>query len=169
MNSTKHISGFTLIELIVVISLISVLLFFSLPALERGFLINSETRADDINRLVNDLKKRAVFQQIDYSLQIDTISGTVWVTDETMNEEALNHSKENAISLSENLNIINIDFPGAVISGDKEYQIKFRKQGYSDFAVIHIVEDKKDLTLTIEPFLPKVQLINGHISLEDCN
>ncbi len=44
-----------------------------------------------------DLKKRAVEQNIDFLLHIDTGSGMIWVADDTMDDEAREAAKEKGI------------------------------------------------------------------------
>lgn len=169
MTKFKHISGFTLVELIVVVSIIATLLLFSFPVFRNRVLFSdSESQVGDIVCLINDLKKRAVVQNIDYLLHMDHGSGLVWVTNETMDDEAKEAAKEKGVLLSERIDIIDIEFPGIKRTGDVEHWIRFRKQGYSDFALIHVIENEKNITLKIEPFLPQVQLLNKHVYLEDC-
>lgn len=169
LSRYKIISGFTLIELIVVISIVATLLLFSFPVFRNIVLFsNSASQAGNIVRLINDLKKRAIAQNIDYLMHIDPGSGIVWVTNEAMDDEAKKVAKEKGALLSERIDIIDVEFPGIKRTGDMEYRIKFRKQGHSDFALIHIIENEKNITLKIEPFLSQVQLLNKHVYLEDC-
>ncbi|MDA3787361.1 MAG: prepilin-type cleavage/methylation domain-containing protein, partial [Desulfobacula sp.] len=158
-----------LIELIVVISIVATLLLFSFPVFRNFSLFSDATsQVGDIVRLTNDLKKRAVAQNIDFLMHIDSGSGMVWVTNDVMDNEAKEAAKENGVSLSEKIDIIDIEFPGIREAGNIEHRIRFRKQGYSDFALIHIIESGKNITLKIEPFLSQVQLLNKHVYLDDC-
>ena len=129
---------------------------------------NSAGQTGDIVRLINGLKKRAVAQNMDYTMHMDPGSGMLWVTDEKMDDEAKKMAKETGVSLSEKINIIDVEFPGIKKTGNMEHKIQFKKQGYSDFALIHINEHKKNITLRIEPFLSQVQILNKYVSLEDC-
>ena len=158
-----------MIELIVVISIVAILLLFSFPMFKDLVLFsNSAGQTGDIVRLINGLKKRAVAQNMDYTMHMDPGSGMLWVTDEKMDDEAKKMAKETGVSLSEKINIIDVEFPGIKKTGNMEHKIQFKKQGYSDFALIHINEHKKNITLRIEPFLSQVQILNKYVSLEDC-
>ncbi|MEN8211516.1 MAG: type II secretion system protein [Thermodesulfobacteriota bacterium] len=169
LNRSKKISGFTLIELIVVISIVGTLLLFSFPLFsDLNLFPGSKGGVGDIVRLINDLKKRAVKQNIDFSLHIDRGSGMIWVADDSMDAEAREAAEEKGVHLSEDLSLLDVEFPGFKQRDALKYQIRFRSEGYSDFALIHLTKDEKNITLKIEPFLSQVQLIGRHIYLDDC-
>ena len=117
---------------------------------------------------MDDLKKRAIELDVDFLMHMDKRSGMVWVTHNKMDNEAENKARENGVKLSDNITILDIEFPGMTDTQTQDYQIRFNRQGYSDFAFIHIIENKSNITLKIEPFLSRVQLINRHIHHEDC-
>jgi len=168
LNKPSKISGFTLVELIVVISIVSLLLLFSLPVFRSIDLFSDSTRqVGDIVRLVNDLKSRSIEQDKDFILNIDAGAGVLWVTDDAMDEEAVILAKDKGVQLSEGLTLLDVEFPRSKQT-DGEYQIKFRKQGYSDFVFIHLMDDEENITLKIEPFLSQVQVLESHIYLDDC-
>ncbi len=156
-------------ELTVVIIIISILLLFSFPMLRNISLFSDPPgRTGDLVRLTQDLKKRAIEHHKDFYMHLDTGSGTVWVTDETMNEAAKLSAKQNGTQLSNDLSIQGVETPGGTETSVREYEIAFKKEGYSDFALIHMIENKKRMTLKIEPFLTQVQLFDTHIHFEDC-
>jgi prepilin-type N-terminal cleavage/methylation domain-containing protein len=174
LNKFKKIAGFTLIELIVVLSIIGTLAMFSLPLFSNLNLFSDSTGdTGDIVRLINDLKKRAVEHNSEFILHIDTGSGMIWVTNDAMDEEEISSAQEKGVPFAENLTVIGVDFPNSRATEELKYQIRFRKQGYSDFAIIHITRthlakgDKK-ISLKIEPFLSQIQFIDGHIYFDDC-
>ncbi len=169
LNKSKKISGFTLIELIVVISIVGTLLLFSFPLFSDLNLFSSSKGGEgDLVRLINDLKKRAVAQNIDFSLHMDRGSGMIWVADDTMDDEAREAAEEKGVHLFEDLSLLDVEFPGSKQENTLKYQIRFRSEGYSDFALIHLTKGEKKITLKIEPFLSQVQLIWRHIYFGDC-
>lgn len=169
MNNYNKISGFTLIELVVVISIVSVLLLFSFPVFrDISLFSDSTTRVGDIVRLANDLKKRAVKKNIDFVMHLDTGSGLLWVTNDAMDDKAKDLAKEKGVLFSDNIQVLDIEFPGIKDSGNREHRIRFQRKGYSDFVLIHIIEDEKDMTLRIEPFLPLVKVLHKHVYFTDC-
>lgn len=156
-------------ELTVVIIIISLLLLFSFPLLRNiSFFSDPPGRTGDLVRLIQDLKKRAIELHKDFYMHLDTGSGTLWVTDETMNEAVKLSAKQNSTLLAGDLSIQGVETPGGTKTAAREYEIAFKKEGYSDFALIHMIENKKRLTLKIEPFLTQVQLLDTHIHFEDC-
>ncbi len=169
MNNFRQIPGFTFIELIVVISIFSIVLLFSFPLFKDIQLFNdNEGQAGDIARLVENLKKRAIEQNADFLLHIDKISAKIWITHENMEKEAAQESKEKATQISSETQILDVQYAGQKKQNLDEYHIRFRKQGYSDFVLIHMIEDERNLTLKIEPFLPQTSILNKHINFEDC-
>ena len=69
-------NGFTLIELIVVIALIGLMLFFSLPRLQHNpFLDDSNKSARWLIGKIQALKESAIRDQKQYALHIDLDSG----------------------------------------------------------------------------------------------
>lgn len=169
MNSLKKISGFTLIELIVVISIIALLLLFSFPMFEGVRIVShTDSQVGDVERLINDLKTRAIERNIDFTLHLDSGSGMVWVTDDAMDEDARRAAKENSARLSEKITISDVEFPEVRETGSREHQIRFSRLGYSDFALIHVIADHGNITIKIEPFLSRVLVQKGHVNFEDC-
>ncbi len=161
--------GFTLVELIVVISIVGILLLFSLPLFSGvNFFSDSKGSVGDIVRLINDIKKRAVEQNIDFKLHIDKNSNRLWITNASMDDEANNNAEAKGVQLPKNLSILDVQFPGFHATDDQEYQIRFANHGYSDFVLIHLTEGGQNVTLKIEPFLSRVQFIDSHIYLDDC-
>ncbi len=141
---------------------------FSFPVLN-NFNLFSDSKGElgNIVRLINDLKNRAVEQDSDFLLHIDTASGTLLVTNDAMDDKELAAAKEKSVQLTEGLSVLDVEFPGLRQTDDFECQIRFRREGYSDFALIHFIKDGKNMTLKIEPFLSQVQLIDRHVGFSD--
>ncbi len=165
MVSLRANSGFTLIELIVVIVIMSVLLVFAMPRFS-SFIFTDDT--DRIARWVifkaGSLKNRAVKEQKEYVINVDLDNNRFWITDESMlDEEALQSASDKSYNLPENVRILDVEFPGRgrIMQGIAE--IFFYKKGYSDQAVIHIEgDDERKISLFIEPFLPSVKLVEEY-------
>jgi len=159
-------NGFTLIELIVVVIIMSVMLVFAGPRLS-GFIF-----PDDTNKIVRwlivnarSLRSNAVQQQKNYTLNLDIDNNRLWVADESMDtEEALKKAYEKSYSLPETVRLLDVEFPGRgrVLQGTAE--ISFYKKGYSDQAIIHIqgLDDRK-VSLLVESFLPSVKWVEEYV------
>ena len=161
-------SGFTLIELIVVISLMGLMLFFTLPRMgDNPFLDDSKQSSRWLMGKVQMLKESAIRDQKQHSLHFDLDSGLIWETNESMTvedreEAALNSS----YSLPDDLRIIDIEYPqkGKVDSGQAE--ITFYKAGYTDKALVHMQEDDTYISFLIEPFLSHVQFFEEYVGFD---
>jgi len=170
LNKKQHIArGFTLFELLIVISIFAVLLTVFVPVFQSSVPFSqSESNTGQIVNLIEDLKKRSVSNQESLSLHIDTSQDLLWISGISMDDEAMETAREKGVPLSEEISILDIEYPGLKEDGQKEYVIRFSKYGYSDFALIHMTDDGEDLTIWIEPFLFDVQVIKGHRYLEEC-
>ena len=169
MNKYQDISGFTIIELIVVMAVISSLLYFSLPVFRDVALFSRGTnQAGDMVRLINDLKKRAVAQDADLVMHLDTMSNKVWVTSDRMDASEKEEAKENSAQISRDIVVSGVEYPDSPLTDFLELKLRFSRHGYSDAAHIHIMENQEHITLKIAPFLPQVQIRDGHVHFEDC-
>jgi prepilin-type N-terminal cleavage/methylation domain-containing protein len=158
-------SGFTLIELIVVIVIMSVLLVFAMPRFSSFILTdNMDTVTRWLIFKANSLKNRAVKDQKYYVINVDLDNNRFWITDESMvDEETLQHAADKSYNLPENVRILDVEFPGKGRTMQGIAEIFFYKKGYSDQAVIHIKgDDERKISLFVEPFLPSVKLVEEY-------
>jgi prepilin-type N-terminal cleavage/methylation domain-containing protein len=161
-------SGFTLIELIVVIALMGLMLFFSLPRLQNNpFLDDGKTSSRWLIVKVQTLKESALRDQKQYTLHFDLDSGRVWESNEAMSQEDLESAVLNSYALPDDIRIIDIEYPtkGKVYSGQAD--ITFYKAGYTDKALVHMQEGDTYMSFLIEPFLSEVQFFEKYASFED--
>ncbi|MEW6673898.1 MAG: type II secretion system protein [Thermodesulfobacteriota bacterium] len=168
MHLKKKNSGYTLIELVVVVTLISIMLFFAVPRFQGTILTDStKTLSRWVIVKTRSLKAAAVRDQKRYMLNIDLDAGKFWVTSETMSEEALQNAERDGYRLPEDIRIIDVEFPlkGKITGGRVE--ISFYKADYSDKVVIHIENDRRrQMTFLIEPFLTGVKLYEQYVGFE---
>lgn len=154
--------GFTLIELIVVILLISIVMVFAAPRLDVSFFSDQERKLSAwILLTVKSLKENAVKTQTLNTLHIDLDANRMWtsmgeVTDET--------PRENEYVLPAGYRLMDVQFPEMDKITREIAVIRFYKKGYSDKALIHI-EDNDDIqsSYLIEPFLPHVKISDTYI------
>ena len=173
-NSPK---GFTLIELVAVLAVISIMLFFTVPR------FNTFSQTDDIKGVsrwlittVSQLKSKAMSDQIPFVLTVDLSNNlfqisAVGTADESQPDEKAS-SEEAAISatefkLSDHIKITGVLYPGQDPISSGQADIFFYAKGYSDRAIIHIADDNNNrLSFLIEPFLNQVELLSGHLDFQ---
>jgi len=162
-------SGFTLIELTVVISLISIMLFFAVPRFRNTLLtdgVNNTSRW--IIGKVRILKEYSSNKRKLCILHVNMDSNKMWISIETMTEEQLEKAQEKGFEIPEDVKVINVEFPQRGIVSSGRADIYFYRAGYSDKALIHIQgDDEQKLSFLIEPFLPKVKLYEKYVNFED--
>ena len=167
--SFKLNQGFTLIELIVVITLISLMLFFAIPRFQVDVLSDNTNKASRwIMLKVHSLKEKAVREQKLYVLHISLDSNRLWVTSEIMSQEEFQAAEANGYELSDNINLLDVEYPDEEKISVGRADIYFYKKGYSDKAIIHISNDDNERrSFLIEPFLSHVRLYDKYIGFED--
>mgnify|MGYP000290701096 CR=1 FL=1 len=155
--------GFTLLELIVVILLMTILLGFAIPAFQGGALTGSRDNvARELLSAVQKLKTAALRRQSLHTLHLDLDQGRLWVTreDQRDNEEAPEQASE--WKLPDATRIAQVRFPGDREIRSGTVAINFYPQGYSDRAIVRLGGDGKQHTdLVIEAFLPMALIASG--------
>jgi len=162
-EAARRRSGFTLLELIVVILLMTILLGFAIPAFQGGALTGSRDNvARELLSAVQKLKTAALRRQSLHTLHLDLDQGRLWVTreDQMDNEETPEQASE--WKLPDATRIAQVRFPGDREIRSGTVAINFYPQGYSDRAIVRLAGDGKQHTdLVIEAFLPMALIASG--------
>ena len=169
MPGFERIKGFTLIELIVVISLISIMLFFAVPRFQSNVLSDSTKEVSRwILLKIPFIKESAAREQRRYILHVSLDSNKLWITHEAMLEEALQSAETNAYKLPEDIKLLDVEYPDQKKISVGQADIYFNEKGYSDKAIIHLEnDDNEKFSFLIEPFLLRVRLYNSYAGFED--
>jgi prepilin-type N-terminal cleavage/methylation domain-containing protein len=160
--------GFTLLELIVVITLLGIMLVFTVPRFhDTLFLDGGKKGARWIIGKVRALKEAAIQNQKNYTLHIDLDTQRYWETDESMSTEDRENAALNAVSIPGDLTIADIEYPirGKINSGQAD--IRFYKTGYTDKLLIHLQDDAEYVSFLIEPFLSEVTQYETYAGFDD--
>ena len=160
--------GFTLIELIIVVFLISIMLFLYIPKFQEAVMFDSTKRVSRwIIGKVKALKEGSITNYKSYFLHVDLDNNRMWVTNELMSEEEMQNA-EQGFELPDDIHLVDVEYPGKdkILSGRAD--IYFYKKGYSDKALIHIEDSgNKQLSFLIEPFLYDVELYEEYVEFEN--
>lgn len=169
MPGFERIKGFTLIELIVVISLISIMLFFAIPRFQRNVLQDSTKVVSRwILLKIPYLKERAAREQKKYILHVGLESNKFWITHEAMTEDVLQSAETNGYKLPEDIKLLDVEYPDQEKMSVGQANIYFNEKGYSDKAIIHLEnDDNEKFSFLIEPFLLRVRLYNSYVGFGD--
>ncbi len=165
LNNSRHIAGFSLVELIVVLFILSILALFTIPQFNGNGLFQDETNGSRaLVELIQTLKLKAVKEDQDFFLHLDLVSNRAWVSSQTAEGDKDGEKQK----LLENLNLTGIELLNEPDPPGTDAVIRFSGQGYCDMALIHMEGEEGTITLRIRPFLPEVDIIQGNQSFQDC-
>ncbi len=152
----KPAEGFTLLELIVVILLLSILLGFAIPAFRAGGVAGSKDgAARELLHSIKKLKIAALNRQSIHKLHLDLSGNRMWVTREDKAANQATPSPQSERILAKDIRIAHVRFPDNREVRSGEVVIAFYPQGYSDRAVIRLIDRSRTYTdLVVEAFLP---------------
>lgn len=181
----KQPYGFTLVELMVVLTILSVLLSFTIPIFKKTALSPDLEQMEDLARLISTLKHRAILENKDFFMHLDTGSGQVRISGSAQDEDGtepafpgdpgkpgdLGDPGEPALTITGPLHIAGIEFPGTSRDTGRagsDPVIRFSRHGYSDQAILHLEGGKTPVSLVIEPFLLEPKTVLSRVSFDDC-
>ncbi len=158
--------GFTLIELMVVMLLITIMLGVTIPRLDTSLLQDPRKKtARWMINTVSALRAAATEKQKSQILVVDVDDNRLWVTDAEMDDEAQKGAAENGFALPGGMRIMEVQFSGKESVGSGKAMIVFYPGGYSDQAAINIeTGDSERMAFKIEPLLPRVKVVDQWIS-----
>lgn len=147
--------GYTFLELLVVVSLLGIFLFFTIPRLAPD--VPSEGFRKTINWFtlnIPKLKRMAVSRQQAVVLSLDRTEGTIEIaTDGPPDEDAASAPPEQ-FSLPSDVRIVAVKTYGAPAPDTGPIRVRFSPEGTSDFIQIRIADTEgRSATIRIEPFL----------------
>lgn len=153
--------GFTLIELIVVCTLIGIMLSISIPSMRNSLFTDPlKSTARKVIGLVSGVRELAVRNQQPYLLHINEAENRIWF--EKDGEEGKKDSEK--IQNGELLFPAAVRITGVWMSGEEELSedktvIWITKQGYLNHTTIEIEDDSgKNLKVQFYPFLDSAEV-----------
>jgi len=165
----SHNDGYTLIELVVVMALISIMFFFAMPRFRDNVLTDQVRKTSRwVITQTRHLKQQSIREKKDYILHVDMDAHKLWISTPDMEEEALEKAADEAFQLPENVEIMDVEYPdrGKISSGQAE--IYFYAKGYSDKALIHMQQDsERQVSFLIEPFLPQTKYLEDYSDFDN--
>lgn len=164
IQNYKSNSGFTLIEIAVVILLIGVTLLFAAPRLPETLLSEpSKSASRWIILKVKSLKNQSVKEHKQFMLHADINTDRFWSTSESMSEEDKLEAADMSYQLPGGLNLVDVSYPDGETVSSGQVEIRFYSKGYSDRAILHIDDGEDKISLQIEPFLSRVKYYDSYV------
>jgi prepilin-type N-terminal cleavage/methylation domain-containing protein len=154
--------GFTLLELLVVMLLITIVFAITVPRLDSSLLQDPRKKTTRwIINSIEDLRAAAVEKQKTLVLVIDMDGNRMWPADADMDEEAQAAASDKAFVLPGGVKIVDVRFPHKERVSTGTVKISFYPGGYSDQAIINMEDnDEQHFACRIEPLLPKVKVVD---------
>ncbi|MBI9076443.1 MAG: prepilin-type N-terminal cleavage/methylation domain-containing protein [Desulfatibacillum sp.] len=160
--------GFSLMELMMVISLLGILFFVIVPRFEDA------ASAGDMDELVRILsakvgkeRENAIAGQEMRSLYIDLDQRTYGTDGAPLTEEQLMETERVGADISESVTILDVEWPGGLLQTRGVAQFPVSTMGYVAHAALHLEDQDGQVTLVLEPFLGRARLYQGYVSLDE--
>lgn len=165
----KRESGFTLIELVVVVTLISIMLVMAVPSMRETLLTDSlNSTAAKLIGTVKSSRNSAVREQQSYLLHFDNGERRIWSEKEKATDLAEDdkHAASSELALPPTVTIQDIWTKSAGLAEGELVTLWISKQGYMDETFIHLSEEERVVTLYFSPFLATVKVFDDYIDPE---
>lgn len=182
-TSNSSVSGFTLIELSIILILLGVMLLFAVPKLGNREDISLRSTARELAGTIQSLFDESVLNKTSYQLVFEITENRYLIIEKNPDKESLKpHETDNVIDTSdksETSEVIDVtnrykklpekifikDITTATVNKatDGRVTIEFYPDGFMDKGVIHISNSKKDYTLTTTPLTGKVKVLEGYV------
>ena len=158
----NRMQGFTLIEIMVVMLLISIILAVAVPRFDSGILQNSrKTITRRMIHTIQGLRSKAIGEQITCALVLDISNDSYWTVDDTMDELTMAQATEKASKLPGDIHFMAAIFPNQDPIRSGNIEIQFHPGGYADYALIQLQTDNgQRFTYLVEPLLPKLKVVD---------
>jgi len=158
--------GFTLLELLLVITLIGVVLVLAVPSTRDALTGDKLKKASrQFIGLERKLRAEAVHDQLDYILCMDLSDSSFWVIASDMTPEKQNEIKKNRKHLPDDVTIADIVDENNKKISSGESKIIFRKNNICSPAVIHLSYEEDKMTIVINPFLGVVDIYDKYMDI----
>lgn len=162
-----HKRGFTLIELMVVMLLVSIILAVAIPRFESAPFQDPEKKLTRwMINAVRYLRASAIQKQTVQALVVDLSEQRMWMTHEQMSEDQQEAAVKKGFTLDRSMRMVNAQYPDQERINTGTIEIRFYPAGYSDRVLIHLEgENAQRISFLLEPLLPKVKIVEEWIEL----
>lgn len=161
--------GFTLMELVVVIVLISVMFAVVIPRLDLGGRVGGlEKTVRLVTAQLEARKREAVAQQKARFLVLDLDAQKIG-QEAQEGEAGTGEKKADLTPFPEGVTITQVETPGKGTVRQGQVLIRVSKEGYVEQAAVQVSDKSRKLTLFFEPFLGGIRQVEGFAELDSQN
>ena len=165
---TTNKRGYTLIELIVVMVIIGLVLFFSVPVIRVNMLSDELDKTSIyLGNKIAELRAEAVREQVDCQLHIDMDDRLIWTTASDTTSEKREEQKKMGKKIPDDVEVEDVQYMDREKQTTGDAVIDVFKKHYALPAVIHLKEGPRRQTLVVEPFLPDLTIIENYVEIEE--
>ena len=161
-------SGYTLLELIVVMALIGIVFFFAIPRFEGSFFFDDAKQSSRwlMGKLLA-LREEALRTRRQQVLHFDLDTGRLWVTSEAMTPEETDRAIQRAQGLPGGGRVVSLEFAQQGRVGSGRADIRFFGDGHTDRVLIHVRHGDAYTSFLLEPFLSQVKMFDNMVGFDD--
>lgn len=162
-------AGFTLMELMVVIVLLSLVLAVTIPRLDLGGRVGAMEKAVRIFSAQLSARKRdAVVRQKAMYIVLDMDTQKVSADSDAPEKDNAKsgEKKSTGTPMPEGVTITEVETADKGAERSGSVRIRVSREGYVEQAAIHLTEKDRRITLFFEPFLGEIRQVEGSASLE---
>ena len=166
----RESKGFTLLELLVVVLLISAFVFIAVPKIKSGTEINIKSASTSLTGTIRYLYNEAAFKKNIYRLVFDIDRDEYWVevlsnNEYVVSEEYLNRKRTLPPGVHFKDVVTERTFSRSSLDDQREF-ILFLPTGFVEPAVIHLVTDSEDYyTLETKPYTGGTKVYDEYVEL----
>ncbi len=157
-------SGYTLIELSVVVFLIALMLSLSVPRIrDTLFADNLKAATRRLAGASRELKNEAIREHVDYILHLDISAPGFWTYSADTTAEKLAEIRKRAVRFADGVTISGFIRPGQEKINEGDVEIRFHREGYIEPAVVYLTEGERSFTIVFHPFLDRVTVYEKEV------
>ena len=168
-RATGRGSGFTLVELMLVLALMAVIVFLALPSFQNLLQGTLQQEAGRLAGVIRLLRNEAVLTHTNYRLMLDLKRGRYFVQQQDP-EGAYHEISDPRVlaghTLPGDLQLVNLTLLGRTYRTDEiePLPVVVDPSGYLDPFLLRLTHADEDYTLRVAGFTGRVELVPGHVA-----